>query len=220
MNLDHVVQLRRNADFRGAYARAWAVTIDGAPIMLWARMRGQAPPERITGADMFVELACAIPPQRRLFFVVSTSRTGEGLLEHFTRSGHPAEALAYHCPPFGFEDDAEETRRLLEAISAHGPTDLFFGVGAPKSEIWLDRHRLTLGPLYAYGFGAGLDFLAGTAPRAPKAARQSGLEWLWRLVNDPVRLWRRYLVDSWSCLPALANDLIGRAPHGRRHLED
>ena len=220
MNLDHVVRLRRDEAFRGAYARAWAVTIDGAPVFAYARARGLGVPERVTGADLVVELARALPTCRRLFFVVSRPAIGETLVEIFRARGFPPEALAFESPDFGFERDEPQSARLLAAIRAHRTTDLVFGLGAPKSEVWIDRHRDGLGDLYAYGFGAGLDFLAGAAARAPRLVRRLGLEWAWRLGQDPARLWRRYLVDSWAILPVILDDLAGRAAHGKARLED
>jgi N-acetylglucosaminyldiphosphoundecaprenol N-acetyl-beta-D-mannosaminyltransferase len=220
MNLDHVVRLRRDQAFRQAYSRAWAVTVDGAPVFAYARARGLRVPERVTGADLVVELARALPPSRRLFFVVSTPAIGEKLVEVFRARGFPPDALTFVSPDFGFERDEAQSARLLSAIREHRTTDLIFGLGAPKSEIWIDRHRDRLGDLYAYGFGAGLDFLAGATRRAPVLARRLGLEWMWRLGTDPARLWRRYLVDSWAMLPAIREDLAGRAPHGKPRLED
>ncbi len=220
MNLDHVVNLRRNGAFRLAYAGAWAVTIDGAPVFAYARLRGVHAPGRITGVDLFAELARSWSLDRRPFFVTSTAEAGEKLIESFVARGFPKEAMAFESPAFGFEKDQAKSTTLCSAIRAHRTTDLVFGVGSPKSEIWIDTHRDQLGDLYAYGFGAGLDFLIGHATRAPTAMRRLGLEWLWRLALEPTRLWRRYLVDSWAALPSVAADLAGRAPHGKPCLED
>ena len=220
MNLDHVVNLRRNGAFRLAYAGAWAVTIDGAPVFAYARVRGVDAPGRITGVDLFAELARSWPLDRRPFFVTSTAEAGEKLIESFVARGFPNEAVGFESPAFGFEKDQAQSAALCSAIRSHGATDLVFGVGSPKSEIWIDTHRDQLGDLYAYGFGAGLDFLVGNAARAPIIMRRLGLEWLFRLALEPTRLWRRYLVDSWAALPSVAADLAGRAPHGKPCLED
>jgi N-acetylglucosaminyldiphosphoundecaprenol N-acetyl-beta-D-mannosaminyltransferase len=220
LNLDHVVRLRRDKAFREAYSRAWAVTIDGAPVFAYARARRLPVPERVTGADLVVDLARGLPTSRRLFFVVSTPVIGAKLVELFRARGFPSGSLAFVSPEFGFERDEGQSARLLSAIRGHRTTDLIFGLGAPKSEVWIDRHRDRLGELYAYGFGAGLDFLVGATPRAPVLVRRLGLEWVWRLGSDPARLWRRYLVDSWAALPAIREDLAGRAPHGKARLED
>jgi len=220
MNLDHVVSLRNNMAFRRAYAGAWAVTIDGAPIFLYGLIRDVGAPERITGADLLADLAKAWPLNRRLFFVAASAETGQSLVEHFVALGFSRDALSSASPPFGFEHDEARSETLCAQIRDHRTTDLLFGVGAPKSEVWIDAHRRQLGDLYAFGMGAGLDFLVGQASRAPRILRGLGLEWAWRLGQEPRRLWRRYLIQSWGVLPSVAADLAGRAPHGGARLDE
>jgi N-acetylglucosaminyldiphosphoundecaprenol N-acetyl-beta-D-mannosaminyltransferase len=220
MNLDHVVRLRSIPAFRRAYAGAWAATIDGAPVFLYARARGAGAPERITGPDLLADLIQSWPRDRRPFFMAASHETGQRLIEHCVARGFPRDSLAYQCPPFGFESDITQSETLCREIRAHGTTDLVAGVGSPKSEVWIDVHRNQLGVLYAYALGASLEFLTGRAARAPKILRAIGLEWTWRLGREPGRLWRRYLVDSWAVFPSVAEDLAGRAPHGALRLED
>jgi N-acetylglucosaminyldiphosphoundecaprenol N-acetyl-beta-D-mannosaminyltransferase len=90
-------------------------------------------------------------------------------------------------------------------------THLLLGVGAPRSEIWADRYRDELGDCYVLSVGAGLEFFAQTKRRAPSWMRRVGLEWLWRLGQDPRRLWRRYLIGSFGFVRAITHDLAGRA---------
>jgi N-acetylglucosaminyldiphosphoundecaprenol N-acetyl-beta-D-mannosaminyltransferase len=220
MNVDHVVRLRTDERFRKAYARAWRITADGAPVFAYARTRNIPVPQRLTGSDLTPDLLRRMPFDRCLFFVVSSSETGERLLSSLIDRGFPERQLAYLCPPFGFESDRMMSSKIVEAITAHGTTDLFLGVGAPKSEIWVDEHRDMLGNMYAYCFGAGLDYFAGRSTRAPIAFRNMGMEWFWRLTREPVRLWHRYLIDSWAFFPAVFQDLRGRAPHGKRRIHD
>lgn len=210
MNLDHVVRLQSSPSFRAAYDSAWAVTLDGAPVAAYARLKGLKAP-RVTGSDLLSELIERFDPTlRRLFFVVSRPETGESLTRLLEQRGFPSGAVAWASPPFGFETAAGQSADLARAIADHHPTDLVFGLGAPKSEVWIDQHRGELGDLYAYGFGSGCDFLVGQAKRAPAAMQRLGLEWAWRVGSDPKRLWRRYFIDSWAFLPAVARDLLGR----------
>ena len=206
MNLDHVVNLRRNARFRAAYAAAWAVTVDGAPVALYGRLKGVARP-RVTGADLTVALSRRLEPGRhRPFFVVATEATATALRGFFAARGFPAAAVGTAVPPFGFERDAVETAALADAIRTHEATHLVMGVGAPKSEIWVDENRDWLGDLYALCVGSAPDFMVGTARRAPERLRRLGLEWAWRVAGQPRRLARRYFVASWAFLPAVIED--------------
>jgi len=208
MNLDHAVNLRGNARFRQAYQRADLVTADGFPIYLYARCRGARLPERVTGADLFPLIVNRLKPGlHRPFLVASNEMTRAVLEKRFFALGFHANQFRVVVPPFGFEKDAHATAALLAGIEALKPTHIFMGIGAPKSEIWFDRHRDRLGDAYGFAFGAGLNFFAGTARRAPKMVRDAGLEWLWRFGSEPRRLFKRYFINSWAFFAIIAHDL-------------
>ena len=219
-NVDHVVQVSRNRAFRDAYRSAFLVTADGMPVYLYARLRGAAAPSRVTGADIFAELAPRLSPDRhRLFFVVASEEVGRQMLERLSLQGFSPDQVRLVSPPRGFEKDAAYSAQLAAEIRNHATTHLFFGVGAPKSEIWVHRHRALLGDCYALPFGAAAEFYVGARSRAPKLMQAAGLEWLYRLAQEPGRLFRRYAVDSWTFLAILARDLSGdwrEAPADRR----
>ena len=219
-NLDHIVRMRGNAAFRAAYARAAFVTADGMPVYLYARLRGVPLEERVTGADLFPALMARLDAARhRPFFVVSDTETAARIEARLVERGFPNVPVA--VPPFGFEADEAYSSALAGRIASCGTTHLFFCVGAPKSELWLDRHRDAIGPCFAMAMGAAANFWAGTARRAPQFMQKVGAEWLWRFLCEPRRLFRRYFVDSWAFLLAIADDLRhgnveeGIGPHYR-----
>ena len=208
MNLDHVVTLRRNASFRSAYRGANLVTADGFPVYLYARWRGAKLAGRVTGSDMFPEIMHRLTPGRHRPFLVAASEQTRGLLERYLgEMGFRTDQFEVVVPAFGFETDVAASNALLERIERLRPTHIFMGVGAPKSEIWMDRHRDRLGDAYGFAFGASLDFFVGTARRAPKVLREAGFEWLWRFAAEPKRLFKRYFVDSWAFFAVVADDL-------------
>jgi N-acetylglucosaminyldiphosphoundecaprenol N-acetyl-beta-D-mannosaminyltransferase len=216
MNLDHVVRLRRTPAFRDAYGRAAVVTLDGAPVWLYGAVRGVGAP-RCTGADMFADLEAAIRPNdHRPFFVLSSLATAEGLATRLGRRGFSPSSLGFAVPPFGFETDEAASRELAAAIRAHRATHLVMGLGAPKSELFVDGFRDRLGDLHALCVGSAPDFVVGVRRRAPPFLRRIGLEWLWRTLEEPKRLVRRYFLDSWSFIPAVFDDLTAseRSPLG------
>lgn len=207
-NVDHIVNLRKNAAFRAAYRRTWLVTADGFPVYLYAATRGLKLPGRVSGADIFPALMHRLEPERhRPFFVVSTTEAASRLRDWLTARGFAPEAIQTVCPPFGFEHDEKFSEDLAARIHLHRTTHLVFGVGSPKSEVWIDRYRCDLGDCYALGVGAGVDYFAGTAQRAPRLMRRVGLEWLWRFLLEPKRMFRRYFVDSWTLFAAIKDDL-------------
>lgn len=217
-NLYHVVTLRKNSRFRAAYDRAWMVTIDGAPVYLYARCRGAAVPERVTGADLFPHiLGMLSPDMHRPFFVAAQQQTADRLKDRLIEQGFVPDQIGAVVPPFGFDSDVAYTARLAEKIRQHGTTHLFFGLGIPKSEIWIDQNRAMLGDLYAFAFGAGLEFFAGVTKRAPAIFRKCGMEWLWRVMQEPRRLFRRYFIESWPFFIAIADDIRfdGNCPRAR-----
>lgn len=207
-NVDHVVNLTRNERFRAAYRAAWVATADGAPVALYARLRGAALAGRIPGPDLFAALMPQLAADRhRPFFLVSQVDTGLRLQKWLMDHGFLPEAVGIYCPPFGFERDPEMSAALSERIRQHGTTHLLMGIGAPKSEVWVHERCAELGDCYALGIGAGVDFFVAKARRAPLWMQRLGLEWLWRFGREPRRLFRRYCVDSWLFPIAIANDL-------------
>lgn len=207
-NLDHIVQLRRSAPLRAAYRGAWCVTVDGAPVFAYVRLKREPVPERVTGSDLVKDLVTRLKPDsHRCFFVASCDATADGIRTLLVARGFPEANLAFVVPPFGFERDPARSADLSAAIRAHRATHVFFGVGAPKSEIWTDRHRADLGDCYVFNAGAALDFACGVRRRAPSWMRRTGLEWTWRFAQEPNRLFKRYFVDSWSFFSAIYADL-------------
>jgi N-acetylglucosaminyldiphosphoundecaprenol N-acetyl-beta-D-mannosaminyltransferase len=217
-NLDHIGHLLENKAFRAAYDRAWEVTLDGMPVFIYAKLRGAAGPTRVPGSDLVSELLPELSPATdRVFFVAANWRTGRRLQVDLVSRGFRREHVTFTVPPFGFERDTTASRILAGRIRQHGTTHLFFGVGSPKSEVWLDKNRDQIGDCYALSVGAGLEFFAQTKRRAPVWMRKCGLEWSWRLGQEPRRLWRRYVVNSWRFLAAVGHDLTGSAPWATRH---
>ena len=207
-NLDHVVSLWRNKVFRCAYSTAWLATIDGAPVLAYARLRGARVPGRVTGADLLPRLMDRLTPDNhRPYFVISRDESRDFIIQHLVNRGFGRDQVCFVVPQFGFEKDHQVCQALASSIREHGTTHLIFGVGSPKTELWIDAHREALGDLYAFGFGAALDFFAGTQRRAPRIFRRFGFEWLWRVACEPQRLSKRYFVDSWFFLLAIFDDL-------------
>jgi N-acetylglucosaminyldiphosphoundecaprenol N-acetyl-beta-D-mannosaminyltransferase len=210
-NLDHIVNLRSDPRFRSAYDRASLITADGFPVFFYAKMRGSQVPARVTGADLLPTLLERLDPARhRLFFIANTEETASGIRSNLARSGFSNETLQIWIPHFGFELDEGYQDRLIAAVAGHRTTHLFMGVGSPKSEIWASENALRLGGCDVLCVGAALDFYAGTKRRAPMPMRMLGLEWFWRFLQEPRRLFGRYFIRSWGFVAAIVDDLRGR----------
>lgn len=189
-NIDHIVNLQKNERFRRAYDAAALITIDGAPVVRVARMIG-LPANRITGADLCRDaLARLSPDTHRPFFVAPSPTTVKALARALSAQGFRSDQFGTEVPPYGFEKHAAFGRALADRIRGGRYTHLFMAVGAPKSEIWIHEHAL--GDITALAIGAGLDLALGLARRAPVVVQRLGLEWTWRLAQEPRRLFRRY----------------------------
>jgi N-acetylglucosaminyldiphosphoundecaprenol N-acetyl-beta-D-mannosaminyltransferase len=201
-NVDHIMTLQKNERFRQVYERADLSLADGMPVVLAARWLGLGRIEKVSGSDLAPALCRRGASEGwRIFFAGGPS--AESLADCLARieRRYPGLKALGHWPPPGFERDPSETEKLLATIDAVRPDILMMACGAPKSEIWLDTHRARVGRGVALGIGIGLHYLAGLEPRAPRWMQRASLEWLWRVIHDPRRLWRRYLVDDMKFFP-------------------
>jgi N-acetylglucosaminyldiphosphoundecaprenol N-acetyl-beta-D-mannosaminyltransferase len=185
-NLDHVVILSENPAFRRAYDGAAARTLDGMWLVWLVRLLGA--------------LAAPDLPARRIYLVCATREVGGFMAERLAGLGLPVGSLAMDVPPYGFEADEAYALDLAHRVRAHGTTLLILGVGAPRSEIWADRHATILGDPLVLAVGEALNVAAGTMPRAPVWMQEHGLEWFFRFLVSPRRLFARYFVRSWRIL--------------------
>ena len=191
-NVDHVVRVDSDPRFRAAYARANLSLVDGQPLVWASRLLGHPLPEKISGSDL-VEPLMERAGKRgwRVFLLGGAPGSARAAAEKWT--------LAHRVIIAGIEDGRIGPERgpaddaLLARIAAARPQLLLVSLGSPKQEIWIDERRDRLGPAVAVGVGASLDFVAGKVRRAPRWMRRSGLEWFFRLLQEPRRLAGRYL---------------------------
>jgi exopolysaccharide biosynthesis WecB/TagA/CpsF family protein len=206
-NVDHIVRLSRDEEFRGAYGRASLVVADGMPIVWASRLLGRPLKERVTGSDM-VPLVCAAAAEAgySVYLLGALPGVAEVAIANLKRRFPSLRIAGSYSPPFGFERDAAETRRIIERLNQARPDVLLIGLGPGKQEKWIAQHLDALNIRVALCIGAGIDFLAGNVSRAPRWMQRSGLEWLFRLISEPRRLWRRYLVEDMAFLGLFARE--------------
>ncbi len=193
LNLDHLVKLRRSSKFRRAYAHARFVTADGAPV---ARLAAQqnALIERTTGADLVVPLAeAAARLDLPVYLFGSTGEVLARAARDLKRCAGNLEIVGEVAPLSGFDPEGPEADAAIARIEASGARLCFVALGAPKQEIFAARAVARGTSVGFLCVGAALDFLAGSQSRAPRFMQSTGLEWLWRLANNPRRMASRYL---------------------------
>jgi N-acetylglucosaminyldiphosphoundecaprenol N-acetyl-beta-D-mannosaminyltransferase len=196
-NLDHVRRLQQPGPFRDVYAAADVVTVDGMPVVWACRIQGTPVKGRVAGSDLMRSLpAAAAAAGRSVYFLGGDPGAGEAAAAAL-RAASPALRIAgVECPPFGFEKDAAYTTALRARLQAAAPDVVFVALGSPKQEFVIRDLRMALPAAWWLGVGISFSFVAGDVQRAPRWLQRLGLEWLHRLVQEPRRLARRYLVDG------------------------
>lgn len=207
-NIQHIAVLRHDKAFRRAYASADITTCDGFPVLLYARSRGCTVRERATGRGITTALLDAPDRlrQHRMFFVVSDIETAEAVTDWAARHGLSPQ-VATTVPPFGFDRDEERSEALANRIREHGTTLLFMGLGAPKSEVFVDRHRTRLPPCWALCVGQSVRIAMGLVRDPPAFVQAANIEWLWRIMLEPRRLTGRYVRSTAGFMLAVYDDL-------------
>jgi exopolysaccharide biosynthesis WecB/TagA/CpsF family protein len=195
-NVDHLVRLhRRGEDVPGlaeAYRGADLCVCDSKVLARLAKWRGVTLPV-ITGSDLTASLFEGVIKDGDRIAVVG----GDAEMLDDLRARFPKVRFVQHCPPMGLMRDPAARRTAAEFIAAEQARFTFICVGSPQQElIAADASRIGGGRGMAFCVGAALEFITGRTKRAPRLARRLGLEWAHRLVTDPRRLWRRYLVEG------------------------
>ena len=211
VNLDFLVLAGRNPAFRLALDTADLAMADGRPLLWLARLGRQRLPERVAGADVTQWLIDGGVPGARVFLLGSTDAVCKAVAMRAQTAG--TEIVGWNTAPRETLDDPNRTTDVIAEINAAKPDVLLTALGAPRQDLWMARHAEELDVSVMMGVGGSLDFLAGRLRRAPRAVQRIGLEWAFRMLQEPRRLWRRYLIDD---LPFLARELVATVAGRRR----
>lgn len=195
-NAQHIVLLEGNRRLREIYASADLIIPDGVSLLLAARVHGRVLQERIAGVDVFQRL-CGLAADKGLRVFLLGGRPGSADLAaaQLTRD-HPRLKCTTFCPPLGFEQNADGLRAVADAVTAARPHLLFVALGAPKQEYWIHEHGIKLSVPVCIGVGGSFEMVGGVVGRAPAWVQNLGCEWVYRLCQEPRRMWHRYLVGN------------------------
>ena len=198
-NVDHTVMLQEHDGLRAAYDHADLVLADGYPVVWASRLVGKRLPERVAGSDLVPALFDAASPERplRVFLLGAGPGVAERAAERIKEAWDGVEVVDTYSPPFGFEKDEVEQERILGLVKAASSDVVVVGLGAPKQEVWVHSQRHRLATSVVLCVGATIDFLAGEKNRAPNWMQRAYLEWFYRLMCEPKRLFWRYARDAW-----------------------
>jgi N-acetylglucosaminyldiphosphoundecaprenol N-acetyl-beta-D-mannosaminyltransferase len=193
-NVDHVMTAETNREFRGAYRAADLALPDGRPLIWASHLLGLSLPEKVSGSDLVLPLARIAGARGwRVYLLGGAPGVAEAAAERL-RAEFGVNIVGIDDAIVRIDHSEDERRAITDRIAAARAQLLLVALGAPKQELWITQVRAQLGPAVAIGVGASLDFVAGTVRRAPRWMSDVGLEWTYRLMQEPRRLWRRYLL--------------------------
>jgi N-acetylglucosaminyldiphosphoundecaprenol N-acetyl-beta-D-mannosaminyltransferase len=196
-NLDHLRQFAADAEVRRVYSAADLVVADGMPVVWACRLQGTPLPGRVAGSDLILSLSQAAAGRgRSVFLLGGNPGAAEAAAVELMRRSPGLEIAGTMCPPMEFEKSPLELMRVRRALIDAQPDVVFVGVGFPRSAQIAELLRPDLPNTWFAGVGISLSFVAGEISRAPKALQGMGLEWVHRLVQEPARLFRRYILHD------------------------
>jgi N-acetylglucosaminyldiphosphoundecaprenol N-acetyl-beta-D-mannosaminyltransferase len=195
-NLDFIAIARRQPAFAELIEGADLVVCDGKPLQWASRIQGEPIPARVTGMEL-VQRTALLSVERgyRLFFLGAAPGVAERAADALRLMMPGVVIVGSYSPPLGPIDEAENAR-MVERVRAARPDALFVALGAPRQDYWIQQNLSAIGVPMCAGIGGVFNFLAGETRRAPEWIQRAGFEWAYRLLQEPSRLWRRYLVDD------------------------
>jgi len=207
LNASTVVAMRRDAPLAAAIQQADIVTADGQSIVWALRVLATRIPERVPATDLMERLiGLAEREAFGVYFLGSTVDVLTDLMDNVVRLHPTLRICGYH---HGFYGDADEAS-LVDQIRNCRPDMLFVGMSSPRKELFMASHRLELEVPLMMGVGGAFEILAGRKKRAPAFVKRYGLEWLFRMMQEPRRLWRRYLIGNVVFTLMVVAELVNR----------
>lgn len=201
-NLNFVALSQRDEAFRQSVLVSDLSVVDGAGVMLLARLMGAGLPERVAGATLFERLLTTAPRQLRVFLLGGTREAATAAAANIRKRTHDDAVVGHLSPGFGDAEPVTSPADLTDLRARH-PNLVLVALGARKGQRWILDNWDALPSCVVSHLGATLNFVAGTLARAPRILQRAGLEWAWRIKEEP-HLWRRYGRDALDSMRLLA----------------
>lgn len=204
-----IIASRRELGLKSLFEAADLFAPDGILMVLVSRIRGFKIRKSRTGPELLGEFSALADKEHYSYFLLGDEpETLERLSSYLTGTFPGLRIVGAYSPPFRPLTTQENTQ-IIEHINQAQPDVLWVSMGMPKQEIWIGNHRDKLKAKVAVGAGASFKFLSGSVRRSPTLLRNSGFEWLWRLMCEPRRVWRRVFVDAPIFVALVAIELSG-----------
>lgn len=196
-NVDHIVKLETDKEFQEVYKEADLILTDGMPLIWISKFKKSPIKEKVSGSDLFPEVCkLAADKEYKIFLLGAAEGVAAKAAKNLRTKYNGLNVVGTYSPSYGFENNKDEIEQIIEMINKVKPDILAVGLGAPKQEKFLYKFRNRLNVPVSLAIGASIDFEAGNINRAPKLIQRIGLEWFYRLIKEPKRMFKRYLVDD------------------------
>lgn len=211
-NVDHLVKLQKDREFYDVYQKAEWVVCDSKILYALSKLMKNPLPEAIPGSSFFTAyyMYHKDDPNCSIFLLGAAEGIAEKARKNINDKVGREIVVGAHSPSYGFEKNEAECEELIRIVNESGANVVLVGVGAPKQEKWIMKYRDRMPDVDVFmALGATIDFEAGTLARAPKAWQKCGMEWLYRVIKEPKRLFRRYFVDDMKFFYYFLKQLFG-----------
>ena len=213
-NVDHLMKLQKDQSFYDIYHQADYLVCDSRIIQA---VSGLVSPEKIkeqiAGSDLFPAYCYHHRNNTsavKVFLLGGTETSVVQAQNNINEKAGSNVVIGGYSPPFGFQNDEVENQKIIDMINASGATALAVGVGAPKQEKWImNNTHLLPGVKVFFAIGATIDFQAGNVKRSPKWITKIGMEWFYRMMQEPGRMVKRYLIDDLPFFYLLLKQRLG-----------
>jgi N-acetylglucosaminyldiphosphoundecaprenol N-acetyl-beta-D-mannosaminyltransferase len=210
-NVYSVVLMQKDKEFRKINNESSLVVPDGMPLVWVSKLYGQSIPERVSGSDIFYQL-CKIADEKKykFFLLGSTNKVLNSMCGNLKKQFPNLQISDVYSPPYENNFSKTQNFEMIERINKVKPDILWVGMTAPKQEKWIYNNLDKLNVKVAIGVGAVFNFVSGEVRRAPLWMQRVGLEWLWRIIQEPRRLWKRYLIGNTIFICLIIKEFFGK----------
>lgn len=204
VNVAKLMNMRTDSELAASVKYCDIINIDGMGVVWGARMLGYEVPQRVTGIDLFYALnQKAAETGRSVYYLGAKQDVVEAAVDNMQKTNPGLKVAGYH---HGYFWDDERT--VVEEIKKSGASMLFVAITSPRKERFIEKWKDELGVQFVMGVGGTFDIVAGKTQRAPNWMQQNGLEWLYRIVQEPGRMWKRYLITNSKFMWMLGKEIL------------
>ena len=203
-NVDHIVKLENDREFLEVYNNADLVLTDGMPLVWISKFLKTPIKEKVSGSDLFPKV-CKLADEKgySIFLLGAAEGIAIKAAENLKNKYKNLNIVGTFSPSYGFEKSKSEIEEIIKKVNEAKPDILAVGLGAPKQEKFIYKYKNKLNVPISLAIGASIDFEAGNIERAPKWMQKSGLEWFYRFLKEPKRMFKRYFIDDLKIIKVL-----------------